>query len=472
MTLIDSPVSTPLQQGKEVIRKDDFSSSRGSSTGPSEWKEYEKIIFRFFFLYFVISAIPLDLQYYKRVFTTDWLHLHFSDIFYLARYAPRFISDTPGFADWAVVALVALAGTVLWGNLDTKRKEYNTLYYALRVLLRYRLALALLAYGFIKLFPLQMPYPSVSNLNTNYGDFTDWKVFSLSTGIVPGYESFLGLVEITAALLLLYRKTVPIATFIIIPFTGNVVMSNLAYEGGEYVYGLYLVSIALFLLAYDALRLYKLTSLEHTVSPPAYKPQFSSRWSNLRIYFKTAFIFLFVFLYGFKTYAEYKRGPYQYPSRPGLANAKGIYNVTEFRLNGAVLPYSPNDPVRWKDVVFESWATLSIRSAKPVELVTASTEEIFRKDEERLYEFSGSAGRHYYNYEADTVQHVLHLSNRNGNYANDHWKLTYQRPDDKRIILKGSNASNDSIYVVLDKLDKKYLLEEAAKQGRRRGLKL
>ena len=76
--------------------------------------------------------------------------------------------------------------------------------------------------------------------------FTRWKLFSLSLGIVPGYESFLGAVEILAGLLLLNRKTASIGAFIVIIFTGNVFVSNLAYEGGEQVYSLYLIVLALF----------------------------------------------------------------------------------------------------------------------------------------------------------------------------------------------------------------------------------
>ena len=352
-------------------------------------------------------------------------------------------------------------------------KEYNQLYYWLRVALRYRLAAALIAYAFIKVFPMQMPEPSISNLNTNYGDITDWKVFSMSTGIVPGYQSFLGLVELSAALLLLYRKTSSIGAFIILPFTGNVVMSNLSYEGGEYVYSLFLVSIALFLFTYDVQRLLSLTSFEKTTLPPRFRPTFDSdSLKNARIILKSVFVFVFVFFYGYKTYASYREDIYQFPNSVGLTDASGIYNVSTFRLNGKDYPYSATDPVRWRDVVFEKWATLSIRSNKPVTLTTASTEEIFRNNDERIYEFSGIKGRHYYSYTIDSVNHKLLLQNRSKDFVNDKFTLDYQRPSEGKIILSGQNADGDSLHVELDRLDKKYLLEEAAKQGRRRGLKL
>src|SRR5690606_19035996 len=109
--------------------------------------------------------------------------------------------------------------------------------------------------------------------------------------------SFLGLVEVAAALLLLYRKTTFVGALIIIPFTGNVVMSNLAYEGGEYVYAGLLVNIALFLFAYDAPRLISLTSHDRLTLPDRFKPAFTKDWLRYgRPGLKSLFIFLFVFV--------------------------------------------------------------------------------------------------------------------------------------------------------------------------------
>jgi hypothetical protein len=170
------------------------------TTNQTKWKEYEKTIFRFFFIYFLLQALPLDWKYFGNLFRIQWTNLHFGDIFYISRYTPQFMSggSTPGtwglatLADWALIAAIALIGTAIWSIRDKKSENYNNLYYWLRVILRYRLAIGIIAYGFIKFFPLQSPLPSLSNLNTAYGDFNRWKLFSLSLGIVPGYESCFG----------------------------------------------------------------------------------------------------------------------------------------------------------------------------------------------------------------------------------------------------------------------------------------
>lgn len=449
------------------------------TTNQTKWKEYEKTIFRFFFIYFLLQALPLDWKYFGNLFRIQWANLHFGDIFYISRYTPQFISgsSTPGtwglatLADWALIAAIALIGTAIWSIRDKKSENYNNLYYWLRVILRYRLAIGIVAYGFIKFFPLQSPLPSLSNLNTAYGDFNRWKLFSLSLGIVPGYESFLGLVEIVVGILLLFRKTTTFGAVIILVFTGNVFISNLAYDGGEGIYALYLISIALFLTVYDAQRIYTLVALRKPTQPNELKPSLSKQWQTPRLVLKSLFIFFFIILYGYKTYAAYHHDIYQYPQAKGLAGFAGLYNVSDFRLNNKPLPYSQTDTNRWNDVVFEKWATISIGSVKKYKVDTASTEEISVNDQQRNYEVNGTSGRAYYSYVADTVKQELRLKNKNSNYAADQFTLHYTKPENGKIILRGISPNRDSVYVQLDRINKKYLLQEA-KQGRNKALKL
>jgi len=440
---------------------------RNAGVNAKQWTQTEKTAFRISFLYFFLLAFPLDWKYYKTVFSINWLDLHYRDFFNLAHYSPDFFAAN-SFINLIGLLIIALIGGIIWGVLDREKKEYNRLYYWIRVLVRYRLALGLVAYGLIKFFPMQSPLPSISNLNTQYGDFSDWKIFALTLGVVPGYQSFLGLVEILGGLLLLNRRTTSVGTLIIIPFTGNVFMSNLAYGGGEAVYSFYLILLALFLFAFDAPRFYSLLGLERPTLPNRFHPTYHLKWQQYgRLGLKIFYIFFFVILFGFKTRNGYLHDPYQYPKAPGLAGAAGIYNVAEFRINNQVLPYSPIDPVRWKDVVFEDWATLSIRSNKPVIIDSTNVEEIRENDKDRVYEFLGSAGRHYYSYRIDEVKKVLSLENRNRNAASDKFQLHYSRPDSATIILSGVNSDSDSIFVRLEKINKKYLQTEVKKLGRR-----
>ena len=434
--------------------------------------KYKDFAFRVLFIYFFLQAVPLDWKYYQQLFSIDWSHLRYGAIFDLAHYEPRWSSGPPAWSDWVILLGIALVGAIIWTAVEARGRRVissDNLYYWLRVIVRYRLAIGIIAYGFIKLFPLQAPYPSISNLNTNYGDFTRWKLFSLSLGIVPSYESFLGGVEIIGGLLLFYRRSASVGAFIIAIFLGNVFMSNLAYGGGDEVYSLYLISLALFVLSYDAQRLINLLLLQKPAAPNSFHPVFRAGGRYVRLALKTAFIFFFVILYGFKTRSG---ETYQFPLTKGLPEAAGVYNVLQFIVGKDTIAYSKTDSTRWQDVVFEKWATLSIRSNRPVVLDSNNVERPELTGDERTYELEGSAGRQYYRYTVDSADHLLTLQNKNPHYSDEKWVLHYDRPGGSRIILSGVTTGKDSVYAVLDRVDKKYLLEEARKKGRQGGISL
>ncbi len=484
-----------------------------------------RFAFRLFLIYFFLQAVPLDWKFYQQLFSIDWVHLHYGAIFDLAHYSPSWSSGAQRFADWGILLGIAAVGALVWGFIDVRRRgtaaaarpsgadgpsgsttsrwSDDNLYYWVRVIVRYRLAVGMIAYGFIKLFTLQSPYPSLGNLNTSYGDFTRWKLFSLSLGIVPSYESFLGGVEIVGGLLLLYRKSASVGAFIIAIFLGNVFMSNLAYGGGEAVYSLYLLSLALFVLSHDAQRLANLLVFQRPAEPNRFQPVFRvGRQRQARLALKAVFIFFFVFLYGFKTRSGAAKDPYQFPTSEGPGGSSRYLQrlAVCYRKKIRSLIQRKTDPVRWQDVVFERWATLSIRSNRPVLLDSANTERPELTGDDRDYELEGAAGRHYYRYTVDTVSHTLILENKNPHYSGEKWVLRYDRPGEGRIVLSGvggelgigggpgvgggpgisgnpgiggsPGSGKDSVYVVLDRVDKKYLLEEARKKGRQGGLSL
>jgi hypothetical protein len=435
----------------------------------NDWGKYQKIFFRIAFIYFFILAVPLlDWKFYRELFSINWGNLHFYDLLTLARFLPQFLGLS-GFANWVSILVVAVIGAAVWTYYDhDKTKGYDTLYYWLRVIVRYRLAIGIIAYGFIKLFPLQMPYPSLSSLHTNYGEFLPWKIYYNTIGITSWYEPFLGSVEVFAGLLLFFRRTSTFGAGIAAGFIGNVLAVNFAYNIGEQVFSAFLVISAFFLLAYDVPRLYSLLIEQRFTLADKFIPSFSKEWvKKTRTILKGAFVF-FVLLFGYKTYSNYKNDPYLIPKTPGLAGAYGYYNVKEFKLNNQSIPYSLTDTNRWQNVVFEKWATLSVKIAGPVKLDISNWDGVREDDIDRNYEEAGVGDRRYFTYKADTVNHTLLLQNKNPNYKEDQLLLHYNRPDSSTIILTGINENKDSIYLELDKVVKKYLLFE----GRRKPLKL
>ena len=438
-----------------------------SNSPSSQWKQYEKIALRFFIVYFAVQILPLDWKFFQQLFSIDWLHLNFYDLFNLSRYYPKFFSLT-GFANFGVVFILSVLGTFAWISIDKKERNNDTLYYWLRVALRYRLAIGIIAYGLVKFFPLQMPYPSLSNLHTNYGDFYPWKIYYHTIGITQGYESFLGAIEILAGLLLIYRKTATFGAGLILGFVGNVFAANISYDIGEISYSFFLLSIALFLIAYDAPRLYSLLFAGRYTIANKFNPVFySDALRRTRLALKTATV-VFIILLGFKTYSNYAEAPYKYPATPGLKGTYGYYNVREFKLNNQTIPYSNTNPDRWQNVVFEKWATLSIKTAKPITIDASIADEYHDNDKDRNYESAGVGGRRYFFYQTDSSKNSIVLENKNKHHQTEKFVLNYTQVNDSTIVLKGINEKKDSIYAVLDKINKKYLLFE----GRRKPIKL
>ena len=391
----------------------------------------------------------------------------FYELFQLTRYYPRFFG-IEGFGNWLIAAVLALIGTAIWTWRYNAATNYDQLYYWLRVLLRYRLAVGIIAYGLIKFFPLQMPYPSLSNLHTNYGDFFGWKIYYHTLGITQGYEAFLGAIEIVSGILLLFRRTTTFGAGIILGFTGNVVAANIFYDGGEQVYSAYLFVIALVLFLYDAPRLYRLLVQRRFTTANSFHPVFATARLRTTRHVLRAGIAFFILLLGIATYANFTKSPYKVPSTPGLKGAYGFYNVREFRFNNQSIPYSTTDPNRWQNVIFEKWATTSIKIARPVKIDPGNGDGYHTNDIDRNYESAGVGGRHYYAYDADTLHHSILLRNKNKNHFGEFYRLQYNILNDSTLVLRGVNEKNDSVYAVLDRITRKYMLIE----GRRKRVKL
>lgn len=436
-------------------------------------ENWQGLLSRFVLLFFLIQSIPLSVQLFQVLYNRESGEPLYATLFQLARIQPG-VTGADSFVNWLLVAV--LAGVAVFfiprATWADPQKEQSFVY-IVRTIVSYRLAIAVFVYGLLKFYPVLAPYPSLSNLNTAYGDFSRWKLFSLSLGIVPGYQSFLGGVELVTGLLLLFRKTAGIGALIIAIFLGNVFVSNIAYEGGEIVYSLYLISLALFILSFDLPKLYRLVVQQLPSNPdPSPALYLSDFWKKITWLLRGAVVVVFIGLFGFTTSNANRKNSYQFPAGETGAALAGIYEVDLFALNGKVLPWDPHDPVRWKDVVIESWPTLSIRSNKPVDVFHSNLEHFEQADFNRTYELEGTGGRHYYQFEYHPSNGSLNLKNKNPNHKTESFALTVQSLSDSTILLKGTDQEQNQYEAILRKKDKKYLLELARETGRRQRIKL
>ena len=485
------------------------------SQPPLIWKPYQKVLFRICFIFFILMSIPENPDWYTQVFTFDWTSLHYRDLYDIARFQPSLTRGAGyyGYADWLILLVVAVFGGTIWSLADKRRNEYNVLYYWLTVIIRYRAAIGIIGFAFTKVLPVQMPYPSTGILNTNFGDLTAQKIYWLSISIVPWYQVFAGVVELTAGVLLFFRKTATLGAIILFGALGDIVYVNFAYDGGVHVYSSYFVLFAAFLIAKDIPKIYNLLIRERYTIPVNFNIQIRQRWLQItRVFLKTGVIVLFLVVFFYVQLNNFIFDPYKQPAAKGIAELRGYYRVKEFRLNNVSIPYNPQDSLRWQDVTFEKWTTLSFKQNKPVVLDLSNGGGSPMRDINRTFELAGVAGgRRVFYYEADTVNQILYLQDKNkganefalaaktalkkkkSSYKNflsdqqeyellDHKGLTgrrrkgitseraqetdrntmvlnYSTTDGKEVVLKGIDEHKDSVYVVLQRLDKKYALK-------------
>ena len=391
-----------------------------------EWKSWHRILFRIGFIFFISICIPNSPEWYKIVFNIDWTRLHYRDLYDIARFGSGinffgntiFGSTLLGYANWITTALISVAGGLLWTFIvrarHTERKECNLLYYWLRVIVRYRAGIGIIGFGFTKLLPVQMPYPSLGLLNTNFGDFTAQKIYWLIIGIVPWYQIFAGVVEVAAGTLLFFRRTTTLGAILLFAALGDIVYVNFAYDGGVHVYSSYFVLLAAFLLVDDVPRIYRLLVQEKFTVPVHIYPTFKSKWQQFtRAGLKAATIFIFLILLFKLQLTNFLYDPYKQPSVAGLKTLRGNYNVTEFRINNQLIPYSPIDSLRWQEVTFEKWTTLTYKVNRPTMIDLSNGGGDPQKDINRTFELSGTGGgRRVFHYYADTVNNVLYLEDK------------------------------------------------------------
>lgn len=513
------------------------------------WKPWQKLAFRISFIFFVIMSVPSGGEWWVRTFRMDWFNPNYRDVYDIARFLPDmpFVKHyTKGFwsyNDWFVILGIAVIGATAWTLLDRNRKEYNRLYYWLRVIIRYRAAIGMIGFGMQKVFPVQMAYPPISILNAPLGDMTMQKLYWWEIGVSPFYQSFTGFVELGAGLLLLHRKTTFWGAALLVAAMGAVNYVNVAYDGNVHVYSTYFVIYGSFLMIYYAKDIYNIQFKERYTVPQHYYPSFKSKgWRYTRIGLKTVNVLVFLVLLTWLQYLNFIYDPYNQPSAPGVAKLRGYYNVTEFKLNDRPIPYSPLDSVRWQNVYFEKWSTLSfkINMPAPYDISNRMNEpEVKRfvdhngfgfnsgapvRDIDRTYEVFSTNQRSFY-YRADTVNRVLYLQDK-ATYINrsdslrsiskdpklwfyrknwispeaeknmfseidgipriaqstrrtraynrtvpldkmrDRMVLYYEAIDNgKKVLLNGLNETGDSIHIVLDRVDKTYILPESALVG-------
>ena len=411
----------------------------------------------------LVACLPLHFS----VETVLSIHKSPNALFELLTYYPNWLEQSPyTFKSFITYVLICILFYIGWLIIEEKEARSKLLYIA-RAVVRYRLAAAMFAMGIIKLIPIQLPPPTLSDLHTNYGDFLPWKIYYLTnSAALFHHQSYLGFIELLAASALLFRKTASIGAGLALAFLTNVILVNIAYQLNHTLLAIYLFSLAAFVIIYDIPRLFSFFFGKRKVYAAQYKPLWRTKGlSSTRYILKTGFLFVTIFFL-FQVYYIKQSSPFPFFANAGLIGKSGFYQVDTFTINGKTIPATRRSEQGWQDVVFEAWNTISIADNKVKQVTILPPKGVALFDNSRYYEYAGSGGRSFYTYTVDTLTKELKLQAANG--GNRTFHLHYESPADSILVLTGTNEQQDSIRAKLIKKERKYLIYE----GRRKPIKI
>jgi hypothetical protein len=152
-------------------------------------------------------------------------------------------------------ALIGAVAAAAWTISDRRRPRGGWVPEALRVLLRFSIALGLASYGIAKILPMQFPPLSGPLLGQRVGDLSPMALLWTFMEYSRPYAFFGGLMECVAVALLCVRRTATLGALVCLTVMTNVALLNFAYGVPVKLYSTMIVLSAVVLVLYDTPRL-------------------------------------------------------------------------------------------------------------------------------------------------------------------------------------------------------------------------
>ena len=268
-----SGITTPAD-APDTLVPTEFS----ATAPPAPWSPATRLGFRIAFLYFftfcflggngtLFRFLPVVGAWIED--QLNWPFHHLSEftgqhLFHLtgiaAHWHPSDSGDTT--MHWiqnGLFVLFALAGGILWTLIvllrNKARTEYRTLHAWLRFFLRLTCGMFMVTYGLAKVFPFQMPPPSIAILTEPAGNMSPMTFLWNLIGLSPTYEIICGSAEVLGGILLLYRRTALAGAIFSAFVMTNVVLYNFCYDVPVKLFAANLLLGCLFLALPDTLSL-------------------------------------------------------------------------------------------------------------------------------------------------------------------------------------------------------------------------
>ncbi|KMQ66397.1 hypothetical protein ACM46_02355 [Chryseobacterium angstadtii] len=243
------------------------------------------IFFLLFILFFPLSFMG-SFQKETTLFfwgdLTEWL---VANVFKRNHVRTDFSSDSISmFVLTAVLLILSLLTTVLI------RRKYigKILYYSKEIIVLY-LAVVLMEYGFDKVFKAQFYLPEPNILYSRFGNLHKDILFWSTMGTSRFYSISAGVLELLAALLILFRTTRIPGLLLSAGILINIFLINIGFDISVKLFSAVLLSMVLFALNDEWIPLYRFFILKQETRLKVNK-ETDSKLQPFWVFFKTAFV--------------------------------------------------------------------------------------------------------------------------------------------------------------------------------------
>jgi len=352
---------------------------------PRRWSFGTRLAFRFSFCYLMIYAlgcanatlwevIPFHIGEHLENWTSwpffhgaQWLGQH---LFHLTGVGAKLHETGTGdtILNWIAVGImlvVAILLTLIWTAIAELRSPerrslaYPRLFFWFRLTIRLTLGVAMLNYGLSKLFPLQMAPPSLDVLNEPLGNTSPMTMLWTLIGLNPVYEMLCGAAELTAGILILFRRTGLLGALLTAFLATNIVLYNFCYDVPVKLYAAHLVLMSIALIIPDMPSLINFFFLHRPCKPIDgwVKP---ARRYGLR--FETICVVVVLLLAVLPSVFQLQKGYAQQ-----LISERNPPPLTgQWHLTSATKPYVTGDGLPMTDVFFEPSGRTMLRDSATV----------------------------------------------------------------------------------------------------------
>lgn len=323
------------------------------------------LLFRAFFIFVVLFPCTFSFGYHLIPEPGDWLNPLFErlaiftgdHLFGINRnYTSALISDSTGLYLHAFnCTIISLAASLVWTLFDQEVNPRSKI--LLLTFIRYYLALQLLQYGASKVFKVQFYLPEPNILYTKLGDVPKDLLYWSAMGVSRPYSIFLGIGEIIAGSLLLFRRTTLFGAVLTFFILVNIAAINLAYDISVKLLTGFLLLLTSYLLWADRSRLFGFISGRPSTGSSFVR---TAHPRNTKLAVLKLMVVALLLGEAFLPYLW--RGHYNDDTR-ARPLLHGAWEVEHFAFNNDTLAQTPNDTVRWKRIFIHRRNYLIIEKA-------------------------------------------------------------------------------------------------------------